>query len=158
VALRHQPIVRSPVWTLSLVHELISCTRPTQHRQAEGSVVVYVVDPGPLIAPTSKPTAPQELLRCAVPILRATKDLPHLNIAFQILPSALLLEPWYRPRSIKTLWRVCVSCGLTFCGYARRTGASLRDLAFSVFSKCRRMSSPHSVKLPFRSSLFVRMR
>jgi hypothetical protein len=75
----------------------------TQHRQAEGSVVVYVVDPGPLIAPTSKPTAPQELLRCAVPILRATKDLPHLNIAFQILPSALLLEPWYRPRSIRPL-------------------------------------------------------
>jgi hypothetical protein len=59
-------------------------------------VVVYVVDPGPLAPAGAAPTAPQELLRCAVPLLRAAKDLPHLNIAFQILPTALLLEPWYR--------------------------------------------------------------
>jgi hypothetical protein len=60
--------------------------------------VVYVVDPGPLAPTGAAPTAPQELLRCAVPLLRAAKDLPHLNIAFQILPTALLLEPWYIPR------------------------------------------------------------
>lgn len=65
------------------------------------------MDPGPLAAHHNKTVTAQDLLHSVVPIIRVTKaDLPHLNVTFQVLPSSLLLEPWYHTYSASDIHEI----------------------------------------------------